>query len=126
MGRKRIKAEKPKDRIGESVNLKKCPKCSAYPDCFSNIHGKCTALNSADEGCVFYCPEQKAITEAKMAYHKLKEKRRFDLIRKYIKTFTALGVFDDEIGEREMRSEDQDAFRNDDSESLMRQEQRSI
>ena len=56
MGRKLTKEIKPTDRIGEEVDLAKCPVCTDQPDCFSYMEGRCTALKSADEGCVFYCP----------------------------------------------------------------------
>ncbi len=96
MGRKRIREIKQLDKIGEPVDLEKCPECNGFPDCFSYMEGKCTALNeSGDKDCVFYCPEQKAITESKMAYQKLKDSERVDLIGKYFKTLTALGVITD-------------------------------
>ena len=81
------------DRIGEPVNMDKCPECAEHPDCFACIDGKCTALNeSCGQGCVFYKPEQQAIQEALRAYQMLKGKKRYDLIQKYIKAFTALGA----------------------------------
>ena len=43
------------DRIGEPVNLEKCPECAEHSDCFACIGGKCTALSeSGGQGCVFY------------------------------------------------------------------------
>lgn len=78
--------------------MEKCPECAEHPDCFACIEGKCTALSeSGGKGCVFYKPEQQAIQEALRAYHMLKEKKRYDLIQKYIKAFTALGAKDDEF-----------------------------
>ena len=81
------------DRIGESVNLDKCPECAEHPDCFACIDGKCTALNeSGGQGCVFYKPEQQALQEVQRAYQVLKENKRFDLIYKYMKALDALGA----------------------------------
>ncbi len=121
MGRKRIRELKPLDRIGEEVDLEKCPECTAHPDCFSWMDGKCTALKSVDEGCVFYCPAEKGTEEAKAAYRKLRAAGRFDLIDKYIKSLTALGVFDDEIEECDRKAEELDAYREADFEALMKQ-----
>ena len=81
------------DRIGEPVNLDKCPECAEHPDCFACIDGKCTALSeSGGQGCVFYKPEQQALQEVQRAYQVLKENKRFDLIEKYRKALTALGA----------------------------------
>ena len=81
------------DRIGEPVNMDKCPECAEHPDCFACIDGKCTALNeSGGQGCVFYKPEQQALQEVQRAYQVLKENKRYDLIFKYMKALTALGA----------------------------------
>ena len=81
------------DRIGEPVNMDKCPECAEHPDCFACIDGKCTALSeSGGQGCVFYKPEQQALQEVQRGYQVLKENRRFDLIAKYRKALTALGA----------------------------------
>lgn len=86
------------DRIGESVNLDKCPECAEHPDCFACIDGKCTALNeSGGQGCVFYKPEQQALQEVQRAYQVLKENKRFDLIAKYMKALDALGATEQEF-----------------------------
>ena len=93
MGRKRIDEIITKDRVGESVDLKKCPECVEHPDCFACMEGKCTALReSGGQGCVFYKPEQQALQEVQRGYQVLKENRRFDLIAKYRKALTALGA----------------------------------
>lgn len=100
MGRKkkRIEKEVTYDRIGEPVNMEKCPECMEHPDCFSSIEGRCTALKeSGGRGCVFYKPEQQAIQEVQQAYYRLKENKRYDLIQKYLKTLTALGATDSEF-----------------------------
>ena len=97
MGRKRkiLFEDITYDRIGEPVNMDKCPECAEHPDCFACIEGKCTALSECGgQGCVFYKPEQQAIQEALRAYQMLKGKKRYDLIQKYIKAFTALGAKD--------------------------------
>ena len=81
------------DRIGEPVNMDKCPECAEHPDCFACIEGKCTALSECEgQGCVFYKPEQQALQEVQRAYQVLKENKRFDLIEKYRKSLTALGA----------------------------------
>ena len=100
MGRKkkRIEKEVTYDRIGEPVNMEKCPECMEHPDCFSCIEGRCTALKeSGGRGCVFYKPEQQAIQEVQQAYYRLKKRKRHDLIQKYFKTLTALGARDEEF-----------------------------
>lgn len=86
------------DRIGEPVNMDKCPDCAEHPDCFACIDGKCTALNeSGGQGCVFYKPEQQALQEVQRAYQVLKENKRFDLIYKYMKALDALGATEQEF-----------------------------
>lgn len=100
MGRKKMETTEVKtyDRLGEAVELDKCPVCTAHPDCFSNIGGHCTALKECDgEGCVFFKKTEVAIAQCKAAYRKMKEEGRTDLILKYQKTLMALGAFDDEI-----------------------------
>ena len=81
------------DRIGEPVNLEKCPECAEHSDCFACIGGKCTALSeNGGQGCVFYKPEHQALQEVRRAYQVLKENKRYDLIAKYLKALTALGA----------------------------------
>ena len=122
MGRKRTKAIGMADRIGEEIDLTKCPECNDHPGCFSCMDGRCTALNeSGGKGCGFYCPKKKAIREAKAAYKKLKENGRYDLIRKYVKYYTAMGFLDDEIREYDRKAEELDTFKNVDFDSLMKQ-----
>lgn len=89
-----------RDRIGELVDLNKCPVCTAHTDCFGNINGKCTALNDSGvcngQGCVFYKNRNQALAENKKAFKKLVQTRRYDLINKYGKQLAALGAMDDE------------------------------
>lgn len=81
------------DRIGEPVNMDKCPDCAEHPDCFACIDGMCSALSeSGGQGCVFYKPEQQALQEVQRGYQVLKENKRYDLIAKYRKALTALGA----------------------------------
>ena len=102
MGRKRIKAEGSKDRIGEIIDLAKCPTREEHPDCFACMEGKCTALSiCGGRGCVFYKPAEVELAQSMKSYRRLKENGRTDLISKYIKPLTALGVLDDEISEAE-------------------------
>ncbi len=121
MGRKRIREIRPKDIIGEEVNLESCPECVAHADCIAWMEGKCTALNTVDEGCVFYCPKEKAVKEAREAYRRLKKAGRFDLIQKYLKSLTALGVLDEELEEFERKAQELEAFRDADFDALMRE-----
>ena len=102
MGRKRknFNEDTTYDRIGEPVNLEKCPECAEHPDCSPCINGKCTALSeSGGQDCVFYKPEKQALQEVQRAYQVLKENKRFDLIAKYLKSLTALGATVQELDE---------------------------
>ena len=57
MGRKKKEKVGSFDRIGEEVNLEKCPECVEHPDCFAWMDGRCTALKeSGCRGCVFLLP----------------------------------------------------------------------
>ena len=98
MGRKKKEKTGTFDRIGEEVNLGKCPECIAHPDCFAWMEGRCTALKeSGGEGCVFYCLADTAIEEARQGFRKLMQMHRTDLIEKYFKALSALGFLDEEI-----------------------------
>ena len=99
------------DRIGEPVNMDKCPECAEHPDCFACIDGKCTALNeSGGQGCVFYKPEQQALQEVQRGYQVLKENKRYDLIAKYMKALTALGATAPEFDDGDRIMEELDEF----------------
>lgn len=99
------------DRIGEPVNMDKCPECAEHPDCFACIDGKCTALNeSGGQGCVFYKPEQQALQEVQRAYQVLKENKRFDLIAKYMKVLDALGATEQEFDAGESIMDELDEY----------------
>ena len=103
------------DRIGEPVNMDKCPECAEHPDCFACIDGMCSALSeSGGQGCVFYKPEQQALQEVQRGYQVLKENRRFDLIAKYRKAFTALGAKDEEFYAGEIIMAELDKYAADD------------
>ena len=113
MGRKRknFNEDTIYDRIGEPVNLDKCPECVEHPDCFACIGGKCTALSeSGGQGCVFYKPEQQALQEVQRAYRVLKDNKRFDLIAKYMKALTALGATAQEFDDGESIVDELDKF----------------
>ena len=107
MGRKpKAEAEKKsdivRDRVGEKTDLSFCPECpcaSMLTDCFANINGWCTALKETEGNipCVFYKSTEAFFSDAKRSYQRLKEKGRTDLIGKYIKTLSAMGMLDDEI-----------------------------
>ncbi len=90
-----------RDRIGELVDLNKCPVCTAHTDCFGNINGKCTALNDSGvckgQGCAFYKNREQADAENKAAFRQLLKTHRYDLINKYGKQLSALGAMDDEV-----------------------------
>ena len=122
MGRKRIKQIGDLDRIGEEVNLEKCPECGEHPDCFCNIKGKCTALNaSGGQGCVFYKTLEQALEESRMVYRKLKRIKRYDLIQRYIKVYMAMGILDDEIEAETEKIKEIEAFRHMDLQMLITQ-----
>lgn len=113
MGRKRTRFFEniTYDRIGEPVNLEKCPECAEHPDCFACIGGKCTALSeSGGQDCVFYKPEQQALQEVQRAYRVLKENKRYDLITKYMKALTALGATTQEFDAGESIMDELDKF----------------
>lgn len=98
MGRRKKEKIGTFDRIGEAVNLEKCPQCQEHPDCFCWMEGRCTALKeSGGEGCVFYCRADAAIEKAQQCFRKLMERHRTDLIQKYYKALSALGLLDEEI-----------------------------
>lgn len=101
------------DRVGERTDLSLCPECAAHPDCFANIKGRCTALRSVDgaESCGFFKTEAQYMAEAKRCYQRLKDEGRSDLITRYIKPLSALGLLDDEIEAAEQYGEQFDAFR---------------
>lgn len=112
MGRKRIKEPGMLDRIGEEVDLQKCPECREHQDCFGWREGRCEALKeSGGAECSFYRPMDAATEEARQSYKKLTGKRRYDLIRKYVKPLTALGVMDDEIAEENSFAKELEAFK---------------
>ena len=123
MGRlKKTVQNGPFDRIGELVNLEKCPDCTAHLDCFACMNGKCTALNLSDgDQCSFYKPLAQIEKEDRETYRKLKESKRYDLIEKYADTFSALGIFDAEIGDSDKAADELAKFEEDDFEVLISQ-----
>ena len=120
MGRKRKEKAGIFDRLGEAVNLEKCPECPEHTDCFSCLDGRCTALNvSGGQGCVFYKPTERAIEEARALYRQLREAGRTDLIQKYVKAYTAMGLLDVDIEEAEQKAVEFESFRDSDFQSLL-------
>lgn len=120
MGRKRKEKLGDFDRLGEAVNLEKCPECSEHTDCFSWMGGKCTALNvSGGQGCSFYKPAEECIRNCRAAYLKLKAAGRYDLIRKYIKAYEAMGFIDEDVEAAEQKASDFEAFRDSDYQEQM-------
>lgn len=118
MGRK-PKEDSPnivRDKVGEKTDLSLCPICpyaASQPDCFANIEGHCTALKVTEDSdtCSFYKSEEQAMADAKRNYQRLKEMGRSDLISKYIKALTALGLLDDDIEMAEQYGERFESFR---------------
>lgn len=100
------------DRVGERVDPEILPICSAHPDCFAWMDGRCSALNmKADTGnCGFYRTNEEAMAACWRCYQRLKELDRTDLIAKYIKPLTALGLLDEEIAAAEKYGEQFDCF----------------
>lgn len=109
MGRRRKEdaEEIIRDRVGEVLNLDKCPECREHPDCFSQMNGRCTALKECGgQDCVFYKPMESAVAENQEIYEKLVRDRRYDLLGMYKKSYAALGVEDPEFCDSEgIRSE---------------------
>ena len=104
-----------RDRVGEKTDLSLCPPCASHPDCFANIDGRCTALSKVDEEqpCAFYKSIEENTADAKRCYQRLKDTGRSDLISKYIKPLSAMGMLDDEIEAAEQYGEQFDTFRED-------------
>ena len=122
MGRKKKEKIGIYDRLGEEVNLEKCPECQEHTDCFSCLEGRCTALNaSGGQGCSFYKPAEKGIEDSRAVYQRLKEAGRHDLIRKYIKAYVAMGFLDDEIDEEGKKVKRLEDYRESDFRNLMSQ-----
>lgn len=106
------KKHKITDRVGERVDPETLPICNAHPDCFAWMEGRCTALNAkADmENCGFYMTNEEAMAACRRCYKRLREQDRTDLIAKYIKPLTALGLLDEEIEAAEKYGEQFDSF----------------
>ena len=122
MGRKRKEKVGIFDRIGEEVNLEKCPECIEHPDCFSCLNGRCTALNvSGGQGCSFFKPAAEGVDDCRDVYQRLKKAGRFDLIGKYLKAYTAMGFLDDEIDLEEVTMKKLEDYRESDFKSIMMQ-----
>ena len=102
-----------RDRVGELTDLSECPVCAEHPDCFANIEGRCTALKKVEDGvpCPFYKNAEANMAEARRSYQRLKENGRSDLISRYIKPLSAMGLLDDEIEAAAQYGEEFDAFR---------------
>ena len=131
MGRrpKEVKEDNPNivvDRVGEKTDLSLCPACPVYgaqPDCFACIDGRCTALKetgqtgsgeagSGETGiCSFYRSTEDNMAVVRKCYRRLRDMGRSDLIDKYVKPLTALGLLDDEIKAAEQYGEEFDTFR---------------
>lgn len=110
-----------RDRVGEKTDLSLCPECPMHADCFAWINGKCTALKTVDtaEPCVFYKSTEENLSQARLCYQRLKDIGRSDLINKYIKALSAMGLLDDEIREAERYGDELAAFRESNYQELM-------
>ena len=107
------KVKKVRDKVGELTDLSLCPECPAHMDCFANMEWRCTALRQVHDAatCPFYKTAEKNLSEAMQCYQRLKEEGRSDLIARYVKTLSAMGVLDDEIEAAERYGEEFDSFR---------------
>ena len=87
------------DRVGERVDPETLPVCEEHADCFAWMEGRCTALNTKVDpsACGFFKTTEQALSECRRCYRRLKEQERSDLITRYIKALTALGMLDEEI-----------------------------
>ena len=122
MGRRKKERNGVYDRIGEEVNLEKCPECREHGDCFSCLEGRCTALSVCGGlGCSFYKPGEKAVEDCRDSYRRLKETRRYDLIQRYIKLYMTMGFLDEEIEAEECETRKLDEYRDSDFDALMKQ-----
>ena len=122
MGRRKKERNGIYDRIGEEVNLEKCPVCREHTDCFAWLDGKCTALSvSGGQGCSFYKPADKGVEDCRNVYMRLKAAGRYDLIQKYIKFYTRMGFIDEEIEKAEQESREMEKWEDADFKSLMTQ-----
>ena len=100
------------DRVGERVDPETLPVCEEHADCFAWMEGRCTALNAKADpfACGFFKTTEQALSECRRCYRRLKEQERSDLITRYIKALTALGMLDEEIKAEELNREQLDAF----------------
>ena len=112
-GNNELKPNMILDRVGEKTDLSLCPVCTEHPDCHACMDGRCTALKVVDEtaSCCFYKSFEQSMTEMWRGYQRLKEEGRSDLITKYIKPLSALGLLDDEIKTAEQYGEQFEHFR---------------
>jgi len=100
------------DRIGERVDSETLPVCEEHADCFAWMEGRCTALNAKADtsACGFFKTSEQALSECRRCYQRLKEQERSDLITRYIKALTALGMLDEEIEAEGLNRQQLDAF----------------
>jgi len=100
------------DRVGERVDPETLLVCEEHADCFAWMEGRCTALNAKADpsACGFFKTTEQALSECRRCYRRLKEQERSDLITRYIKALTALGMLDEEIEAEELNREQLDAF----------------
>lgn len=120
MGRKKIEKVGTFDKIGEKVELAKCPCCQEHTDCFAWMDGHCTALKeSGGEACPFYKPVAQAMDENRRGYERLKEQGRDDLIEQYGKQLFALGVLNSELTDVEADAEELNAFADADYQTVL-------
>ena len=101
------------DKVGEETDLSLCPICAGHLDCHANIGGHCTALNAVDErkACAFYKSMDANLGEVRRCYQQLKIKGRRDLIDRYIRQMTAMGLLDDDIKAEEKFADILDSFK---------------
>lgn len=104
------------DKVGEETDLSLCPICAGHLDCHANIDGHCTALNAVDkrEACAFYKSMDANLAAVRRCYQRLKKEGRRDLIDRYIRQMTAMGLLDDDIKAEEQYADILDSFRNSD------------
>ncbi len=121
MEEKLMKTNIVRDQVGEKTDLSLCPECPMHADCFASMDGKCTALKTVNtaEPCVFYKSTEENLSQARRCYQRLKDTGRTDLINKYIKALSAMGLLDDEIREAERYGDELDAFQESNYQALM-------
>lgn len=101
------------DPTGEMIDCTKLALCKAHLDCFSCVEGYCTAVQAKYIGgtCPFYKNRDQCVAENRLAYERLKEHGRYDILDQYGETLAALGALDTEMETMDQMAKEMEAFR---------------